>query len=142
MNDLEFDAFLRETLRMPAPAHVPLDVRADEIERVVAAVFDELVWGDDTGLDDEGLDDDRQEDDPQRAGLHSWDDAGAPDAWETDDENPLPSSDTLHSDDRHHPDDGTFDSFEVGHGDIGHGDTGHGDVGHHHGPPDHGLDES
>ncbi|MDP9464806.1 MAG: hypothetical protein M3P52_09290 [Actinomycetota bacterium] len=141
MNDREFNAFLREALRSPAPSHVPDAVKSDEIARTLSAVFDDLVWTDDIDV----ADDER-------------DDAGSQDAWD-DIGDPLLSAEPVDGDDRHDHFGGDGDGDVYGlhdsgtdHGLFGHtnGDihgshdsgTDHGSFGHHGGPPDHGLDGS
>jgi hypothetical protein len=156
MNDRDFDVFLRDALRAPAPSDVSPAVRSDEIARTLSAVFDDLVWGDDVDAADDGHDDD---DDPKGdADLQVSNDAAAPDPWDVDEDDPLLSSEPTDDDGRHdhggHVDDGMYGPHDAGddHDLFGHHDldvhgphdfgNDHGSFGHHGDPPDHDIDGS
>ncbi len=154
MNDREFDAFLRETLRLPAPSQVPDEVRSNEIARTLSAVFDDAVWDD--GVDDVNDDDDRRDGDDRQGDLKGWEEGDADDEWDDVDDDPLLSSDPL-DDDAGHPDGhGDGDTFGPHGPGLGHESSGTHDDGHHGlhgsgtdhdsfghqiGPAEHGLDE-
>ena len=145
MNEREFDAFLRETLRQPAPSHVPDEVRSNEVGRALAAIFDDAVWQDAVvgARDDDGNDRDNGRDDEGRAESHVWDDEpDSDDEWD-DSDDPLLSSDRLDNLDIHGPDT-SHDDFDTHHDQHGTHDSGtdHDPFGHDIGLGEHGLDET
>ena len=137
MNEREFDAYLREALRQPGPAHVPDDVRADEISRAVSIVADELLWGDADQADDtaDGTADESGRDDaPGDHDLSVWDERRDSAPWDDDAagdvDGDLDNDDLLASEPLDH---------DAGHHDVGHDlDFGVHDSSSEHGPLGHG----
>jgi hypothetical protein len=154
MNDDDFDVFLREALREPAPAAVPADVRAVEIDRAVAVALDDLAWDADAGDDVDGVPGDDRDDgsgghgdgadaaDPGHRPSDVWDDndlddPDVDDVWNTDaEDDPLLSAVPAPSDS-----DGGLDSGDW-HEYGGHHLPDHGRAGDPVDPPHGGHDDA